>query len=224
VISLFYSIGSKTAEELRWDPTVKRIWKQDSTEIQIQYEFMIGDKCFITTRELATYGADAMVGRSTRVYEVTDEEGHTVAIKDTWRDKDRKHEGEILEMIFQEIWDKSGEKEETEARKYFIAIQAYKDVVISGKMDKTIELENAPGVRWMTVNTDPPLSTSLHSSSVGLLPGSGVTPSICAPPKRKEIPCRVHARTVFADVGTVLYNVRCLAESFLCVSDSQQGK
>ncbi|KAF8547634.1 hypothetical protein OG21DRAFT_1391612, partial [Imleria badia] len=106
VISLFYSIGSKTAEELRWDPTVKRIWKQDSTEIQIQYEFMIGDKCFITTRELATYGADAMVGRSTRVYEVTDEEGHTVAIKDTWRDKDRKHEGEILEMIFQDIWDK----------------------------------------------------------------------------------------------------------------------
>jgi hypothetical protein len=96
------------------------------------------------------YGADAMVECSTRVYEAMDEEGHTVAIKDAWRDKDRKYEA------FQDIRDKLGEKEETKARKYLVAIRTYEDVVISRKTDKTLELENAPDVRWITINTDPP--------------------------------------------------------------------
>ena len=133
-------IGSKKAEELGWDPTVQRIWSQGPNEGEMQYKFKIGGKCFTTTRELATYGTDALVGRGTRVYEATDEEGCTVAIKDSWRDKDRKNEGEILEMIFQDIQHKLGEKEETEARKYFVAIRSFEDVVIFGKTDTTLEL------------------------------------------------------------------------------------
>ena len=130
-------------------------------------------------------------------------------------------------MIFQDIRHKLGEKEETEARKYFIAIWSFEDVVIFGKTDTTLELGNIPDVKWMCIKVIPPLSASCHTSSVGFLPGSDVIPSMRrAPPfaNRKEIPCRVHTRTVFADVRISLYEVRYLAESLKCISNSQHGK
>ena len=130
-------------------------------------------------------------------------------------------------MIFQDIQHKLGEKEETEARKYFVVIQSFEDIVIFGKTDTTLELGNIPDVKWMCIKVIPPLSASRLTSSVGLLPGSNIIPSMQrAPPfaNHKEIPCRVHTHTVFADVRIPLYEVHYLAESFKCISNSQRGK
>ena len=130
-------------------------------------------------------------------------------------------------MIFQDIWHKLGEKEETETRKYFVAIQSFEDVIIFGKTNITLKLGNIPDVKWMCIKVIPPLSASRHTSSVGFLPGSDVILSMQhAPPfaNCKEIPCRVHTRTVFVDVGIPLYEVHYLAESLKCISNSQRGK
>ncbi|KAG2076918.1 hypothetical protein BDR04DRAFT_980022, partial [Suillus decipiens] len=68
-ISLFYVLGSASASAsmkgLGWDPTVERVRNGEN----IQYKFTVDGKVFLTTCELATYGADSMVGRGTRVYE-----------------------------------------------------------------------------------------------------------------------------------------------------------
>ncbi|KAG2356776.1 hypothetical protein BDR07DRAFT_1491466 [Suillus spraguei] len=68
-ISLFYIFGSASAypsmQGLSWDPTVEQVCNGKD----IQYKFTVGGKVFIMMRELATYGADSMVGRGTHVYD-----------------------------------------------------------------------------------------------------------------------------------------------------------
>ncbi|KAF8548264.1 hypothetical protein OG21DRAFT_1393063, partial [Imleria badia] len=92
VISLFSSIAQQTEVDIGWDSTIER-------KLDGQYVFTIGSKRYTTTKELATYRADAMLGSATRVYKAKDERGHKVAIKDSWRDIDRDHEGSIMKQI-----------------------------------------------------------------------------------------------------------------------------
>lgn len=65
LISLFYALGSSSVspalERLGWDPTVQRIPVPHPD--QFCYKFAVGDELFTTTRKLATFGADSMVGR-----------------------------------------------------------------------------------------------------------------------------------------------------------------
>ena len=63
MISLFYLIAQQTKVDAGWDPTVER--KFDGT-----YVFMIGKKRYTTTKELATYRTDSMIGSATRVYDI----------------------------------------------------------------------------------------------------------------------------------------------------------
>ena len=194
-------------------------------EGEIQYKFKIDNQFFITTRPLATFGADAMVGRGTRVYEARDKHGNIVAIKDAWRDEDREPEGKILEMIFEDIRVKFGEKEAKAAERYFVRVRVYEDVHISGKTDKTFN----PGEDgdWVDISDQPILSERRHSSSIGHIPDSGHPASEAvrrAPRQSDKIPCKIHARTVFLDVGVTLMDVSCLANSFSCLYDSGRGK
>lgn len=224
MISLFYLIGKKNKEELGWDPTVERV--HDGTKIQ--YRFKIDNRFFTTTRPLATYGADAMVGRGTRVYEALDENKNIVAIKDSWREEDREPEGAILENIFKDIRDKLGEKEAAEAAKYFVRVQAYEDVVVSGERDKTFNPREEGDVclEWITIKINPILSETRHLPSQGHIPESDRLPTelarVSAP--SADIPCRVHTRTVFKDVGIPLMKVTCLYDAFTCLAGARQGK
>lgn len=201
--------------ELGWDPTVDRIIGNG----EIQYEFKIGKRCFVTTRPLATFGADAMVGRGTRVYEARDEDGIIVAIKDSWRDDDREPEGRILEMIFKDIRDKFGEGEAKAAERYFVGVRDYEDVHISHEIDKT--LHPGEGGDWVDINDQPILSERRHSPSIGHIPSGTVRR---APRQSDKIPRRIHARTVFRDVGIALMDVTRLADCFSCLSDAGRGK
>ncbi|KAG8216283.1 NADP-dependent oxidoreductase domain-containing protein [Butyriboletus roseoflavus] len=217
IISLFYLIGSANKEKLGWDPTVKRVLVGQ----EIQYKFEIDNQSFITTRPLAMYGADAIVGRGTRVYEARDENRNIVAIKDSWRDEDRELEGVILEKIFKDIRDQLGEQKVAEAEKYFVRVLVYEDVVISGALDETLDLRevgDAPLER-ITIDVDPILSEKRHLLSI---PDSVRPPTELAQwrvrPPSVEVPCRVHTRTVFEEVGTSLMNVTRLADAFSCLS------
>lgn len=219
-------IESANKEQLGWDPTVERVLVGP----EIQYKFQIGNQSFITTRPLATYGADAIVGRGTRVYEARDENGNIVAIKDSWRDEDHELEGTILEKIFKDIRDQLGEQKEADAEKYFVRVRAYEDVVIAGTLDKTLNPweEGDIPFEWITINVDPIFSEKRH------LPGTGHIPDSDRPPTEfvqcrvrlssVEIPCRVHTPIVFEEVGITLTNVTCLADNFTCLSGALRGK
>lgn len=147
--------------QLGWDPTVERIHEGN----EIQYKYKICDQFFTTTRPLATYGADAMVSRGTRVYEARDADGNIVAIKDSWRDEDRDPEGAILGKVLDDVRGKLGEEAAAEAKKYFIPVRIYEDVVVCGKSDKTFELREEDGnsnLKWIYIEVDPILSDRRH--------------------------------------------------------------
>ncbi|KAG9308919.1 hypothetical protein JVU11DRAFT_11379 [Chiua virens] len=222
-ISLFLLLGSCDDVGLGWDPTVERERNPDSGEIT--YVFTICGKRFTTIRPLATYGADSMVGRGTRVFLARDEDGREVAIKDSWRDSDRDSEGTILEKIFGDIRDKLGE-EAAEAEKYFVAVDCYEDVSFApGKLDQTLALQCGYTPKWDRITADPPLSAKVHTSSIGDIPELAATQLIMRrlPRDSPTIPCRTHARTVFRDVGVPLQAVSSLTKSFMCLNYALRG-
>lgn len=175
------------------------------------------------------YGADAMVSRGTRVWEARDISGKIVVIKDAWRDKDRDPEGAIQKGIFKDIRDKLGEEAETEAKKYFLEVLTYEDVNVHGKVDKTLKLAAEEGLKCFPVVVEPALSERRHLSSVGHIPDpdseqlpTGRTRR--AFPVGANIPSKVHARTVFQEVGIPLADVTLLANCLACLHGSQKGK
>ncbi|KAG1829944.1 hypothetical protein EV424DRAFT_1535346 [Suillus variegatus] len=233
VISLFYVLGSASTSTslkgLGWDPTVERIYVGG----KVQYKFTVGDEVFTTTRELATYGADYMVGRGTRVYEATDAKGKKVAIKDSWREIDRQSEGKILEKILASCEKKLGAEDFADAKRHFIGVRLWKDVTIDGASDETVNPvagdEHDGTWEWKLIDPKPILCERLHLSATGDVPDSG-KPSAFFPAQlgivgRKEtrIPQRVHARIIFDDVGVTVKDLICLADSLSCLSGGLKG-
>ncbi|KAF9225611.1 hypothetical protein BS17DRAFT_553782 [Gyrodon lividus] len=217
VISLFYALGSVTKEGLGWDPTVERL--SDGN-----YKFAVGTERFITTRPISTHGADSMVGRGTRVYEAKDAAGKKVAIKDSWRDIGRDSEGDISRAIIDSIQEKLGEKQAAVAEQYFVSVQVYEDVTISGARDETVNpmkgAKDDGAFKWTTIVVDPILSEIRHLPSTGNVPNSGQPVLTRGIIRRNNdaIPCRVHTRIVFHDVGVMVQDVTCLADNLSCLS------
>ncbi|KAG1808933.1 uncharacterized protein BJ212DRAFT_1381557 [Suillus subaureus] len=227
VISLFYALGFASASTslngLGWDPTVERIYVGE----KIQYKFAVGDEMFTTTRELATYGADSMVGRGTRVYEAIDANGKKVAIKDSWREVDRQSEGEILEKILASC-EKLGVEEFTNAKRHFVGVRLWKDVTIDGASDETVNPmvgdEHNDTWKWEPIDIKPILFEGHIYLLRSDVPDSG---KLCAflptrlgivGRKDAEIPQRVHARIVFHDVGVAVKDMTSLADNLSCLS------
>ncbi|KAG0704652.1 hypothetical protein DFH29DRAFT_848599 [Suillus ampliporus] len=223
VISLFYALGSPSAsstmKKLGWDPTVERI--RDGKDLQ--YKFTIGDEVFTTTRELATYGADSMVGRGTRVYEATDAEGKKVVIKDSWREVERQSEGKILENILASCAKKLQAEELADAKKHFVGVRLWKDVKINDTPDETPDPKFVEeyNYTWVSIDLNPIDSLTPHLPSTGNVPDSGrlsATRLGSIARNGTGIPRRVHARTVFHDVGVALKDVTSLADNLTCLS------
>ncbi|KAG1849352.1 hypothetical protein C8R48DRAFT_614278 [Suillus tomentosus] len=228
VISLFHALGfasaSTSLKGLGWDPTVERIRVEEKT----QYKFTIGDEVFTTTRELATYSADSMVGRGTRVYEATDAKGKTVAIKDSWREIDRQSEGEIVEKILASCEKKLGAEDFADAKKHFIGVRLWKDVTIDGASDETVNPmagdEHNDTWKREPIEPKPILSERTHLPTTGDVPDSdklsAFLPAQLGIVRGKDcrIPQRVHALIVFDDVGVAIKDVISLADNLSCLS------
>jgi hypothetical protein len=215
-------------KKLGWDPTVERIRDGEG----FQYKFTIGDEVFTTTRELATYGADSMVGRGTRVYEATDAEGKKVAVKDSWREAGRQSEGKILENILASCAKKLQAEELADAKRHFVGVRLWKDVIINDTPDETpnpkfVEEYN---YTWVSIDLNPIVSSTPHLPSTGDVPDSGqlstFLPTHLGVIARQDtgIPCRVHTRTIFLDVGVALKDVTSLADNLTCLSGALLGK
>ncbi|KAG1870556.1 hypothetical protein C8R48DRAFT_771007 [Suillus tomentosus] len=224
VISLFYALGSASSDSknLGWDPTVERI----RDEKGFQYKFTIGEEVFTTTRELATYGADSMVGRGTRVYEAKDAKGKKVALKDSWREAGRQSEGEILENILASCAKKLQAEELADAKKHFVGVRLWQDVTINDALDETLDpmFVEEHNHTWVSIDLNPIVSTTPHLPSTGDVPHSGqlstFLPTQLGIIARKDIgiPRRVHTRTIFHDVGVALKDVTSLADNLNCLS------
>ncbi|KAH7912084.1 hypothetical protein BJ138DRAFT_1112622 [Hygrophoropsis aurantiaca] len=113
LIHFFCAPAFAEDHEQGWDPTCRRVW-DELFGIQYDIEFRDTDEktpVYRTTRVLSDFGAEALRGRGTRVFEAYltggKEEGredrtHRVAIKDAWRESDRLREDQILRNILQD--------------------------------------------------------------------------------------------------------------------------
>jgi hypothetical protein len=210
-------------KDLGWDPTVERICDGEV----FQYKFTIEDKVFTTIRELATYGADSMVGRGTRVYEAKDAEGKKVAVKDSWREAVRQSEGEILKNILASCEKKLQPDELAKAKRHFVGVRLWQDVGFDNTRDETPMIAEEHNRTWVSIDLNPTLSTKRHLSSKGDVPDSGQLSFLFSTQLgiiAHEIPRRVHTRTVFDDVGVALKDVTSLADNLNCLSGALMGE
>lgn len=74
-----------------------------------------------TTRVISDFGADGVMGRGTRVFEVRLKspdgklDAESFVLKDSWRNCNRDREGKILEKIFSDLGERADE-----AKQYFL--------------------------------------------------------------------------------------------------------
>ena len=139
VIRTFASLAFGSNEYLGYDPTITRVLVDD----QPQYDIQVVDKVYRTTDVLSNFGADAIIGRGTRVFKVYDKEDPNKTprvLKDAWVEVDRSREGQILENLFAKIKSEGGEDKLRDAKQYFLTSVTWGDVEIKGALDNTKEL------------------------------------------------------------------------------------
>jgi len=163
MIRFVTSIAFANESELGWDPTIQRerIPEQvhsspggnssepereqvDATRYRITVHTRpVGDDghegpavetVYRTTRIIFDYGADALRGRGTRVFEARRlednvEVGELVVIKDVWVDDDREREDRILSQLLNDADDKDKEL----VKKYFLTVLACATLSSVGK-------------------------------------------------------------------------------------------
>jgi hypothetical protein len=136
LISLVAMLASADEVALGWDPTIIRGFHADSKRY---YDITVHDKdssekIYRTSKILFSYGADALCGRGTRVFEgnmLKDRMpyGPSVAIRDAWVDHDRKWEATILADFFSKA-------NEIDKQQHFLTVLACGDVVIAGRFTR----------------------------------------------------------------------------------------
>jgi hypothetical protein len=174
LINIITMLVSADEAALGWDPTIIRGFRDDGKryfDITV-HDKNSGDKTYRTTEILFSYGADAIRGRGTRVFEgnlLKDgvPSGPSVAIKDAWVDYDRKREAAILA----DFYSAADEADKQLIRQYFLTVLAHGDVTISGDVDHTRELirrgKDVPdGSRFPLTNLPPLQSTRGRSTGM----------------------------------------------------------
>jgi len=234
MIRLFCSLAFAEDHELGWDPTVQRVLVDDGIQYDISLQSPEGlISVYRTTRIISDFGAEALRGRATRVFEAyprPDAEASPagtpklVVIKDSWRDWDRKREDEIHAEIFSDLEKAKGTEAAKADMRYFLTIREAADVAVDGKKDDThLLLHYSPLPQdccWHTISADPALSRTRHTSSVGYPPSDN---SCRDTPKPFKIHHRTHCRLVFEEVCTTVFELANLDDAFETLRDGLQG-
>ena len=228
VIRLFVSLAFGTTSQLGYDPTVKRI-KQDKGP---QYEFLVCDTTYRTLSVLSDLGADPLLGRGTRVFQVYDTKDPSRTprtLKDVWVETDRRREGDILADLLGKISLTSQAEDLESARRHFLTILCHEDVMIDGRKDHTEYLlggENLPAeCDYMqlpeTLFRQIRASEGSHIASTG---GVWVNPCTRILAQRKErVPSRAHYRIVFEEVGLAVHYLPSLPDVCHALHDAVEG-
>jgi hypothetical protein len=111
LVYFFAALATASYEQLGWDSSVERVLIRDASidQFQIQYRFRVGDKRYQTVKCLADFRANDIVGRATRVWEVTEIRQHAdrewkpvgppCVLKDIWMDAKERQEAITIKLI-----------------------------------------------------------------------------------------------------------------------------
>ncbi|KAL4068805.1 hypothetical protein V8B97DRAFT_1872938 [Scleroderma yunnanense] len=234
VIHLFCSLAFAEDHELGWDSTIQRVLVEGKTQYDISLQSPDGSiSVYRTTRIISDFGAEALRGRGTRVFEAylkihpegnATENSKRVVIKDSWRECDRKREDEIRAEIFSDLEKAKGTEAAEADMKYFLTVLQASDVTVDGKKDDTDQLLHylplPTDCGWYSISPSPGLSRTRHTSSVGCPPSYN---SRRHAPIPRKIHHRTHSRIVFEEVCTPLFELRNLEDVFETLGDGLEG-
>ena len=228
VIRLFVSLAFGTTSQLGYDPTVMRV-KEDG---KIQFQFLVGDKTYQTLSVLSDFGADPLLGRGTRVFEVydiKDESATPRTLKDVWVDADRQREGDILADLLEKIRSEGHCQDFGDAQRHFLTVECHDNVMIQGKKDETKYFwggEEFPSdyeamLLSATLFYQVRASEGSHINSTGAV---WINPFSRLPARTKPpVHNRVHYRIVFQEVGKASHFLKSLPDAFTALRDAVEG-
>ncbi|KAF8305449.1 hypothetical protein DL93DRAFT_2233066 [Clavulina sp. PMI_390] len=145
LIKLITALGECSLTDIGFDLTIRKqsrvgLEKKDISVYQIDvYDSMGNFRTFQTCGLLSDVGAEAFIGRGTRVWkvqEVVNKEvvtSKTMVLKDCWVNDDRPREGEILRTVRQDIKNAGRETD----LKHFLSVLTDGDVLCGASKDIT---------------------------------------------------------------------------------------
>lgn len=228
-IKLIIALSYGSAIELGFDPTIRAFRGVDD---KIFYDFTVKGtdsggnpitKIYRTVRSISEFGADAIRGRGTRIYEVKEVDngvlkGDTLALKDCWVDDDRELEGDILTNILLDC--------NNEERESFLTLVVHGLVEVDGAGTKDHIKEvmlrgldvHQGGLKYQFKHPDE-MEQDIPSPdkvSSGL---SAFVPIARMVREENEHHWKHHYRLVFKEVGISMYEIRSIQDAFQALVD-----
>jgi hypothetical protein len=221
VIRTFASFAFASNQDLGYDPTITRVLVDDH---QPQYEIQVEDDVYCTTDVLSDFGADAIIGRGTRVFKVynkMDVNKTPRVLKDAWVEGDRSREGDILAALFAKIKSEGREEKLRDAQRYFLtsSTRRCQNRRRAGPYKNSHHALLTIGN--LTRRKSRHRSEHSHRSNIGNVP-------IFEDPRKRTarppIPVRVHHRMVCEEVGIAIHNLTSLRDVYQSLNDVLKGK
>lgn len=185
---------------------------------------------YVTTGVIADFGAEAVQGRCTRVFEArkVEGDGSLVVLKDVWQDYGHRSEGEIHADLMKELRADAAVDFE-EAKKYFLTVLSHGPVMVDGTEDITLGImrrqNNSDDVERTSLSGAPvpPQPCDEDMTSVGYIPL--LRPLRAAPvrPKKVRIHHRMHYRIVFKERCMPLRHIHDFETVFRALIHAMKG-
>ncbi|KAJ3553717.1 hypothetical protein NM688_g3466 [Phlebia brevispora] len=232
VIRFFLAILFADVEQLGWDPTMQRIGDTDKFIITVNTGE--GEELrFRTINLLSRSSADALRGRSTRVWksEQVDENDQVLdpgpfALKDTWIDADRAREGEIIAAL--RDLGEPGSKDRSVIENALLSVHCHGDVSINGQQDLTLrddaEKYNTDHTLF-EVEREKRSAERQHERTFEKRVRKSTPVGSTRTPK-EEVPQyhrKAHYRIVYGEVGTPLHSVDSLQNVYVGLGNVVRG-
>ena len=202
----------------------------------VRYDIRVGSSVYRTQHLVSNVGAESLRGRGTRVWAVKKLSmdktlnNEVLVLKDSWIDKDRKREGQILTAIRESQAEES--QEDFQGSRYLLTAVDSWDVEIDGNIDSTqtcvrdVLRDNGSSELSKTmaavgVFADPLVRKQVHSK---LPPRGGVPTGTPVPLSVPEYPVKIHHRVVFKELGETVLELESMSRVFHCLADVVRGK
>ena len=129
---MFLSLAFATKSELGWDTSID-VFDDDGKR---GYNIKVGVNAYRVLEVLSELGADAIIGRATRVFKV-ELNGEVHVLKDVWVEDGRELEHAIRDRLLQDVKRNHGKEKMDEVANYLLTPIDHWLVAVDGQEDHT---------------------------------------------------------------------------------------
>ncbi|THH07036.1 hypothetical protein EW145_g3665 [Phellinidium pouzarii] len=194
LIRVFLSFAFASKIDLGWDPTVS-VSIENGIRI---YHFTVRGEVFDAVEVMSDLGADAVIGRASRVFKVKRSDGTFAILKDVWVDDDRELEHILRRKILYDVKKKYGEKGRKIVKRHLMTPITFGLVEVDGQTDHTTNV--------IMHGEDPSFTNTFRLVTA--------THRSCDAQQTQDM-----RRIVFKEVAETLYSVKALSDVFTVLKD-----